>query len=171
MRDILSNSPFRTIIERQAHASGLPAELVAALVLVESSGNPWTVRYEPGFYDRYMKIAEPKTIIPCTKETERRMCATSFGLLQIMGQVARERGFKGTYLTKLCDPETGIKYGCSHLAWTVVRLARKGITDLASICAAYNGGVGAVRAAGDYRNPEYPAKVLTVLGGSWEMQA
>ena len=27
-----------------------------------------------------------------------------------MGAVARERGFRGDYLTELCDPETGIEY-------------------------------------------------------------
>jgi len=171
MRTLLMESPYRALIERAAQQHGLPAELVAAIVQVESGGDPWATRYEPGFYERYVVCSVPAAVRPCSRETEGRLRATSFGLMQVMGQVARERGFKGVYLTRLCDPAEGLEYGCRHLAWTAVRLAGKGVTDYASLCAAYNGGVGAVLNDGRVRNPEYPAKVLTALGGSWEMTA
>jgi soluble lytic murein transglycosylase-like protein len=32
-----------------------------------------------------------------------------------MGQVAREKGFDGKFLTALCDPQTGVMYGCRKL--------------------------------------------------------
>lgn len=167
MPTILEHTPYRAQIEAAARQYGLSPFLVAAMVEVESSHIPWTIRYEPGFFDRYLRVQEVRGIRPCSSETERRMRATSFGLLQVMGQVARERGFTGTYLTALCDPATGLDLGCKHLAWTRERLAARRINDSVSLCAAYNGGVGAVHAAGDYTNPEYPAKVLAVLGGIW----
>ena len=171
MRTLVTESPHSALIERCAMRYDLPPVLVAGIIEVESGGDTWAVRYEEGFYDRYVRIAEPFTVIPCTKATERRLCATSFGLMQVMGQVARERGFKGPFLTQLCDPELGIEYGCRHLAWTAKRLAAKRITGYAALCAAYNGGVGAVFNDGRVRNPEYPAKVLAALGGSWDVLA
>ncbi len=171
MRTLLMESPYRALIERAAQQHGLPAELVAAIVQVESGGDPWATRYEPGFYERYVVCSVPAAVRPCSRETEGRLRATSFGLMQVMGQVARERGFKGVYLTRLCDPAEGLEYGCRHLAWTAVRLAGKGVTDYASLCAAYNGGVGAVFNDGRVSNPEYPAKVRTALGGSWDVLA
>lgn len=169
--DKILASHYRDIIVAKASKYSFPSLFVAALVMVESSGITWTVRWEPDFFDRYLRVQEVKGIRPCTSETERRMRATSFGLMQIMGQVARERGFTGTYLTALCDPEVGIEFGCLHLSWTRDRLAKRGINDAASLCAAYNGGLGAVVKPGTYRNPEYPGKVLAALGGSWEMQS
>lgn len=166
--DLLATSPHRALITEMAIRYALPPLLVAAMVVVESSGSTWTVRYEPGFFDRYLRMAEINARRPCSTETERRMCATSFGLLQVMGQVARERGYKATYLTGLCDPATGLEYGCKHLVWTRTTLQAKGKpADAASLCAAYNGGIGAVKGPGNYTNPEYPAKVLAALGTSW----
>lgn len=169
--DKILNSQFRDLIMAKASKFGFPHLLLASMVVVESSGITWTVRYEPGFYDRYLRIAEITAHRPCTSETERRMRATSFGLLQIMGQVARERGYQGTYLTGLCDPEVGMEFGCLHLSWTRARLAKIGIIDTASLCAAYNGGIGAVKGPGNCTNPEYPAKILAALGGDWRVLA
>jgi hypothetical protein len=40
----------------------------------------------------------------------------SFGLMQLMGGLARELGFKGAYLTALCDPDLNLQIGCKHLS-------------------------------------------------------
>jgi len=70
----------------------------------------------------------------------------SWGVMQVMGQVAREFGFKEPSLTELCDPATGIEFGCRILA---ARLARsKG--DVSAALLAWNGGADA----------NYPAEVL-----------
>ncbi len=82
--------------------------LACAVVSHESSWNPWAVRYEPGFYRRYIQSMQGLS------ETEKTMRATSFGLFQIMGQVAREQGFDGKYLTELCDPINAVQ-GCRKL--------------------------------------------------------
>lgn len=153
-------------IHVMAARHGLPPELVRAMVQVESTDNPWATRFEPGFYTRYVeKNPDVKAIAPCSLDTERRLCATSFGLLQVMGLVARERGFKGAYLTELCDPATGLNIGCKHLAAFAARF--RAAFGWSAVCAAYNGGAGAVRGHNNYTNPEYPAKVLKALGGQW----
>lgn len=38
-----------------ARGCGLKPSLVRAIVQVESSGNPRAIRYEPAFYERYVK--------------------------------------------------------------------------------------------------------------------
>ena len=109
----------------QAHA--LWPELVCALIEQESSWNHWAVRYEPAFYKRYI---EPQLALPAGEnansrpraqraplgDTEARARAFSWGLMQVMGQTAREHGFSGRSLAQLCDPATGLDVGCRVLA-------------------------------------------------------
>ena len=109
----------------QAHA--LWPELVCALIEQESSWNRWAVRYEPAFYKRYIEpqMAQPggenadhraRTHRAPLSDTEARARAFSWGLMQVMGQVAREYGFSGYSLAELCDPATGLHVGCRVLA-------------------------------------------------------
>lgn len=99
-------------------------ELVCAVIEQESAWNPWAMRYEAGFYGRYIEpMLEAHTLKRmsplCSIETEAHGRAFSWGLLQVMGQVARERGFLGAFLSELCDPETGIEFGCRHLTFKI----------------------------------------------------
>jgi soluble lytic murein transglycosylase-like protein len=72
--------------------------------------------------------------------------------MQVIGQVAREFGFTGKYLSELCDPAVGIEYGCRKLAKCFEKA--KGAVDVVShALLAYNGG-------GDH---EYPTRVLKRL--------
>lgn len=109
------DTQINSLISQVAARFGLASELVAAFVQTESGGNAWASRFEPAFLDKYIgsKVA---TFGAVSLETERMSRATSYGLMQVMGQVARERGFTGSFLTQLCDPETGLSYGCMHLA-------------------------------------------------------
>lgn len=93
----------------QAHNYGLDPALVCAMCEHESGWNPWAIRYEPAFYLRY--IASMKGL----SETEKTARAFSIGLMQVMGQVAREQGFDGKYLTELCDPLVNLEHGCKKL--------------------------------------------------------
>lgn len=155
---------YTVAVEAAAQKYNLPVNLVMALIQVESSGNPWAFRYEPKFFSRYIENLTPcPAPAGCSDETERRMRATSWGLLQVMGQVAREHGFKG-WLSQLCDPAVGVEYGCKHLARMRDRTGRLGWD---AVCAAYNGGLGAVKGVKHFSNPEYPRKVLAALGGEW----
>lgn len=49
----------------------LPMELVEAMTKVETGKNPLAMRFEPLFYDRYLK-GKPLSFVPpgCSKETE-----------------------------------------------------------------------------------------------------
>jgi soluble lytic murein transglycosylase-like protein len=101
------------------------------------------VRYEPAFLSRYVAPLYTAGKLSATEAYTRAM---SWGLMQVMGQVAREFGFEDPSLVALCDVATGIEFGCRILA---ARLAKaKG--DVNAALLAWNGG----------SNPNYPAEVL-----------
>jgi soluble lytic murein transglycosylase-like protein len=81
-----------------------------------------------------------------TRRSEAYARGFSWGLMQVMGQVAREMGFDGTFLSATCDPEQGLAIGC--------KLLRKKLDamdgDTTRGLLAWNGG----------GNPAYPAQVL-----------
>lgn len=87
----------------------LDAALVCAVVEQESSWDTHAIRYEPGFRTRYVAPFG----LPPTEEVARSI---SWGLMQVIGQVAREHGFGGKFLSALCDPERGLDIGCAALA-------------------------------------------------------
>ncbi|MBZ5644137.1 MAG: lytic transglycosylase domain-containing protein [Acidobacteriia bacterium] len=128
------------LARRIAASHGIDPQLVCAVIEQESAWNPWAVRYEPGFLSRYIA---PLYTAGKFSATEAYTRAMSWGLMQVMGQVAREFGLKEASLAELCDPVTGMDYGCKILA---TRLARsKG--DVAAALQAWNGGANANYAA------------------------
>lgn len=156
------DSAIEALIIERASAVGLPPEIVRAMVLQESGGNPWACRYEPGFFRRYLE-GKPLNFVPpgYSEETERTGRATSWGLLQVMGETARCNGFRG-WLPQLCDPETGLTVGCIFLGRLRDRFFAKG--GWTAVVRAYNGGPGN---AFDPANT-YPDRVRARCpGGSW----
>src|SRR5271169_1568750 len=126
-----------------ASEHALEPALVCAVIEQESAWNPWAVRYEPGFLSRYIAPLYTAGKLSATEAYTRAM---SWGLMQVMGQVAREFGFNESSLSELCDPAAGIEFGSRILA---VRMARaKG--DAPAALLAWNGGA----------NANYPAEVL-----------
>ena len=67
--------------------------------------------------------------------------------MEVMGAVAREYGFRGRFLSQLCDPPVGLEYGCRHLAAYLRRFKNP-----FSALEAYNGGPGAVGHHSKYAN-------------------
>lgn len=126
----------------------LPPELICGQIERESTWNPWAIRYEDGFYTKYIEkmIASHQLTDP----TEERARAFSWGLMQVMGEVAREMGYTGQ-LAELCDPATGMEVGCRVLAHKLA--TNEG--SIAMALAAYNGG----------GNKNYPAEVLALAEG------
>lgn len=144
-----------------ALAFNLPGWLVSAIIQQESGADPWAMRFEPAFLARYVP-PKPRVYGAVSADTERIGLATSWGLMQIMGLVARERGFTGPFLSALCNPDTGIEYGCRHLA-----LLRDRYLDGSSwepVIAAYNAGSPRRTEDGKWVNAAYVSGVLT-LGG------
>lgn len=127
-----------------ASAQSLWPELVCAIVEQESAWDPWAVRYEPAFYARYVAPQLARGAI--AEEGEARARAFSWGLMQVMGQVAREHGFAGASLAALCDPAACLAVGCRILAAKIA--AAEG--NVARALQLWNGGA----------NPDYATAVL-----------
>lgn len=105
------------LIKDTADRYKLDPHLVAAIVLQESSGDPTASRPEPKFYIKYLEGRPLEGFVPTDmpEEWERALRSHSFGLMQLMGQVAREMGFKAPRLIRLCDPAINLDYGCRKL--------------------------------------------------------
>lgn len=161
------------LLDAASREHGLPRSLVAAIADAESGGDPSAFRFEPAFFTRYVDGKNKAHAGQCSLASENMARASSFGLMQVMGQTARELGFDGPFLTGLCDPATGLAYGCRLLARLAARYKSRPDAWQA-VAAAYNGGPGAVRGPGDYANPAYVQNIgarLAKLGASWEVLA
>ena len=110
MPDLKTIDARLALAKKWAPKYGLDPYLVCAVIEQESGWNPWAVRFEPGFLARYVKPVNP--LLPTTQEITR---ACSFGLMQVMGEVALECGFVLKFLTELCDPDCGVDFGCRKL--------------------------------------------------------
>ena len=133
-----------TLAHEAATKQSLWPELVCAIVEQESSWDRWALRYEPAFYARYIEPQLARGAI--AGEGEARARAFSWGLMQVMGQVAREHGFAAPSLSALCDPTTGLAIGCRIFAAKLA--AAEGNVEQA--LQLWNGGA----------NPDYAAQVL-----------
>lgn len=124
--------------------------LVGAIVEQESAWNPHAIRYEPGFRTRYVAPLS----LPPTEEIARSI---SWGLMQVMGQVAREHGFTGKFLSALCDPAIGLDIGCAALSSKFSAAPQQGkgtaLNEIAHALVLWNGG----------SNANYAAEVLARL--------
>lgn len=113
MIDLSTIEARKAIGTKYATKYGLDPALVCALIEHESTWNAWACRYEPTFMARYIQpLLNNGTVKTMTEATMR---SSSFGLMQVLGQVAREMGFGGKFLTELCDPDVGVDFGCKKL--------------------------------------------------------
>lgn len=126
----LSKLELIDLAKAEATAQKLDPILVCAVCENESSWNVWASRYEDLFWNKYIKKLYPN------KDTESIARATSYGVMQVLGQVARELGFSDSQLSDLMDPRTSIKYGCLKLASAL----KKSKGDVTAALLAYNGG-------------------------------
>jgi soluble lytic murein transglycosylase-like protein len=108
--DLTTNDARVALAAKWAPKYGLNPYIVCAVCEQESAWNPFAVRFEPAFEARYIRPALPAA--PTTRELTE---AISFGLMQVMGEVAIECGWAGKFLTELCDPDTGVDFGCRKL--------------------------------------------------------
>jgi len=134
----------------------LSIAIVDAIIMTESSGNPWAYNPEPHYRwfwnvrtnapfrrvsDMEVASKRPPADFPCLAgdpDQEWWAQQASWGLMQLVGAVARESGFKGEYLTELCDPKININFGCKFLA----TLAKRHLPDYGwqGVLRAYNTG-------------------------------
>lgn len=129
MIDLSTIDARRALAAKYAAKYSLDPALVASVCEQESAWNPYAARYEPLFYNRYVM---PLNLNNATEATLR---AFSIGLMQVMGQVAREHGLQGSLLL-LTDPDTALDVGCDVLK---SKLAL-GSGDIRAGLQHYNGG-------------------------------
>jgi len=150
----------------------IPRGLALAVVEQESAFDPWAWNPEP----KYRYLWNLRTNQPFRKLTPAEIASevppldfkaylgvsadaewwgqqASWGLMEVMGAVAREYGFRGRFLSQLCDPPVGLEYGCRHLAAYLQRFK-----EPFPALEAYNGGPGAVG-----KNAKYAREVLSRL--------
>lgn len=155
----------RDAIYAAAAKHGLPSRMVAAVVMIESAGDPAAWNPEPRyryFVDcrtgkpfRRVTAAEiaskfPPADFPCLAgdpDQEWWAQQASWSLMQTMGAVARERGCKSSYLVDLARfPAMALDVGCRYLASLVKRFpSPEGLDAIA----AHNGGSPRRDAAGN----------------------
>jgi len=142
-----------TLVGEVATRYGVDKHLILAVIEVESANSPWATRFEPNWSyllnpDRHCAFTTP----PITSETERVMQMMSWGLMQVMGSVARQYGFKEN-LSRLTDPRVNIELGVRHFA-------RFNARDMSDQIAAYNAGQPKKLPNGTYVNQRYVDKVV-----------
>ena len=159
LNDRLSQTAqIRSLIHTFAKRYDVNPQLVAGIVWVESSGNPNAFRFEPKFYDKVKALPQLGGYIPknCTLESEQILRSSSFGLMQIMGETARIRGYRGEFLTGLLDPMTNIDMGVQLFAELM-----KATDDPRVALFKYNAGAGAKYPG--VKAGDYPSKVLAAI--------
>jgi soluble lytic murein transglycosylase-like protein len=134
------------LAKSMATKHGLDPALVCAVVEQESAWNPLAIRYEPAFMAKYLAPLYTNNKISATEAYSR---CFSWGLMQLMGQAARERGAAFIYLSALCDPANGLEWGCIHLKGKLAAAAG----DTHKALQLWNGG----------GNPDYADEVLARL--------
>jgi len=122
-----------SLARKAAARHALDPALVCAVVEQESAWNPWAMRYEPAFFTKYVAPLYTNNKISASEAYARGF---SWGLMQVMGQVARENGFAEPFLSALCDPEEGLELGCKILR----RKLDSANGDVARGLLAWNGG-------------------------------
>jgi len=106
---------YRATIEKASTDHGIPTAVICGIISQESGWATWAMRYEPDFTKRYIIPTYPKST-----PTFQVQHGSSWGLMQLMGLVARELGYKDNILY-LLRPEIGIEWGCRKLAALIKR--------------------------------------------------
>lgn len=122
------------LIYAAADKQSVNRDLLTALVMTESSGNHLATRFEAGWV-YFVKVAENAKSVGIPVHLEKKFQATSWGLCQVMGSVAREMGFN-EHLKQLLIPRVGLEFGAKKLARCLTNY--KG--SYHDALAAYNGG-------------------------------
>lgn len=130
----------------------LDPDLVAAVIAVESLGNPYAIRYEKGFRHTY-NVPYFAKMVGCTTDSMWVMQKTSWGLMQVMGAVAYEEGLADMngderWPSAMLNPKVGIEMGCRHLKRKFEAFG----PEVARVYAAYNAGTPRLNDSGKFVN-------------------
>ena len=145
------------LIEKVAKENGVDPKLLLAICTVESSLNPFAIRYEPS----YKYLFFPREIaskLGITETTERVMQSCSIGLGQIMVAVMREYGYHDHIVKAMSNPEIPLMYSAIHLKKYLEKYG-----DEQSAISSYNQGSDRKTPGGQFQNFIYVDKVSSKL--------
>lgn len=135
--------PIEDALVEAARDRGVRPALVVGLAWKESSFQWWAGKHEPTYpYLWDVKANKPTrseavgSLGMVSQATELVFQRTSWGLLQVMGAVARELGFREVLLSHLLDARLSASYGAQLLA----NLLKRHNGDEADALSAYNAG-------------------------------
>jgi soluble lytic murein transglycosylase-like protein len=139
------------IIETVAREFSVEPDILAAIILQESSGRFDACRLENGFYRKYLEQKEESELVGyipgrLTLLEEKLLRSISYGLMQLMGNTAREMGFTSDDWQDLFDPMINIRLGAKYFS----KLLKSEDGDTRKALLRWNGG-------GD---PYYPERVF-----------
>jgi hypothetical protein len=155
------------IILKAQNKTGFSAALLASIATHESvnatkehdvAEAAYAIRFEPDFFKKYIVPLQSSEKLTQTEAIAR---ATSWGYCQIMGQVARELGYKEQFLSSLIKPLDNFMC-CGLLLRRIYKQLYKApyilnselsSAQLNDMLLRYNGG----------GNPNYPKIVLEIL--------
>lgn len=133
---------FKDAIATYAGKHGFPAEVIAAVCWKESSFVASAFRFEPNFWNRYLKLN------PLYRHLNPMRVSSSYGLMQVMYPRILEDKIADNDAwppEDLFEPEKGLDVGCGFLAELMAWARTNGATGdyiLTVALAAYNGGRG-----------------------------
>lgn len=143
----------KPIISGIAKQYNVDPNVVYAIVEIESAWIPQAVRYEP-HYTYLCDIEKNARANKISRETEQRLQMFSFGLMQVMGGLARSLQFQGS-LISLFEIGPNVHVGCKFLS----QLMKK-YDSLEDVVASYNAGSPRRNDDGLYFNQAYVNKFL-----------
>lgn len=136
-----------------AQTHKLEPELVAAFISVESSFNPFAVKYEKNFKYTRIDYKDLARMARVDEEAELNFERMSLGIMQVMGATVRDMGYRGN-LSNMFNVQTGLHWGCTYLSKLMTRH-----TNLESVISAYNAGTPR-KIGGRFTNQDYVDKVM-----------
>ena len=148
------------IFANMAKKYKLPPLLLKAVAQVESALDPKAYRFEPGFWDRYLKND------PEWRGKDPKVVSASFGLMQLMFTTAWSMGFRGKE-TDLYDPMINVNPGAKLLRANINSIEEKKLHikhqmwSIRISLSRYNGGSrGNPDGDSNLRNQSYVDKVF-----------
>jgi len=144
----------RKVRENLPNGYGNLFPFVLGIIETESSFNPYACRYEP----HYRWIYKPEEFYisySSTVETEIQFQKCSLGLMQLMGAVYRELGYKKPLPAVFEDIDAQISYGIRHFLKFYHRYE-----SITAAISSYNAGSPRKTQTGRYVNQGYVDKVL-----------
>jgi soluble lytic murein transglycosylase-like protein len=144
---------------------GVKKLILKAMAITESSLEPKAYRFEPGYWERYLKDK------PEWADKDPRIVSASHGLMQLMWPVACGLGFTGT-VEDIQDPMINISLGAKLMRQLIDGAIRQKhaekyywLSPLQIALARYNGGSkGNPDEVGELRNRKYVRRVMTYWG-------